>query len=182
MQTCRLETEIGGRKLVLETGKVARQADGAVMVSYGDSMVLGTAVHADPRPGIDFFPLTVDCREKAYAAGKFPGGFFKREGRPTGKEILTMRMTDRPIRPLFPPGFMNEIQIQEFILAADPTLDSDISAIISGSAALALSSAPFEGPIGAVRVGLVDGKLVINPTYEQMEVSELDMILAGHKD
>jgi len=182
MQTTRVECEIGGRILVLETGKVGRQADGAVVGSYGDCVVLGTAVHAEPRRGIDFFPLTVDYREKAYAAGKFPGGFFKREGRPTGKEIVTMRMIDRPIRPLFPEGFMNEIQIQAFVLAADPTLDADITAIVSGSAALSLSSAPFQGPIGAVRVGLVDGKLIINPTYEQMEASELDMILAGHKD
>ena len=167
---------------VIETGKIAKQADGAVMVSYGDSVVLGTAVRAAPREGIDFFPLTVDYREKAYAAGKFPGGFFKREGRPTSKEILTMRMIDRPIRPLFPEGFMDEIQIQSFVLAADPTLDSDICAIVSGSAALSLSSAPFEGPIGAVRVGRVDGNLIINPTYEQSEISDLDMILAGHKD
>ncbi|MBP7933697.1 MAG: polyribonucleotide nucleotidyltransferase [Phycisphaerae bacterium] len=182
METIRVETEVGGRKLVLETGKIAKQADGAVMVSYGDSVVLGTAVRAAPREGIDFFPLTVDYREKAYAAGKFPGGFFKREGRPTSKEILTMRMIDRPIRPLFPEGFMDEIQIQCFVLAADPTLDSDISAIVSGSAALSLSSAPFEGPIGAVRVGRVEGQLIINPTYAQLEVSDLDMILAGHKD
>lgn len=182
MDTIRVEKEIGGRKLVLETGKIAKQADGAVMVYYGDSVVLGTAVRAAPREGIDFFPLTVDYREKAYAAGKFPGGFFKREGRPTSKEILTMRMIDRPIRPLFPDGFMDEIQIQCFVLAADPTLDSDISAIIAGSAALSLSSAPFEGPVGAVRVGRVDGRLVINPTYEQTEASDLDMILAGHKD
>ncbi len=168
--------------LVLETGKVAKQADGAVVAWYGDCVVLGTAVHAEPRPGIDFFPLTVDYREKAYAAGKFPGGFFKREGRPTSKEIVTMRMTDRPIRPLFPDGFMNEIQIQAFVLAADPTLDADTTAIVAGSAALTISSAPFDGPIGAVRVGLVDGKLVINPTHEQMEVSDLDMVLAGHKD
>ena len=182
MQAIRVEVEIGGRKLVLETGKVAKQADGAVVVSYGDCVVLGTAVHAEPRRGIDFFPLTVDYREKAYAAGRFPGGFFKREGRPTGKEILTMRMIDRPIRPLFPDGFMNEIQIQAFVLAADPTLDADINAINAGSAAVSIGTAPFLGPIGSVRVGLVDGKLVINPTYEQMEVSELDMILAGHKD
>ncbi|HOW71386.1 MAG TPA: polyribonucleotide nucleotidyltransferase [Phycisphaerae bacterium] len=182
METIRVETEVGGRKLILETGKIAKQADGAVMVSYGDSVVLGTAVRAVPREGIDFFPLTVDYREKAYAAGKFPGGFFKREGRPTSKEILTMRMIDRPIRPLFPEGFMDEIQIQCFVLAADPTLDSDISAIVSGSAALSLSSVPFEGPIGAVRVGRVEGQLIINPTYEQLEVSDLDMILAGHKD
>ncbi len=150
------------------------------MASYGDAVVLGTAVRAQPRAGIDFFPLTVDYREKAYAAGKFPGGFFKREGRPTSKEILTMRMIDRPIRPLFPEGFMDEIQIQTFVLSADPLFDSDILAINASSAALALSDAPFEGPIGAVRVGYVDGELVINPTYEQLETSEIDMVLAGH--
>ncbi len=179
----RVEAQIGGRTLVLETGKIARQADGAVMAYYGDCVVLGTSVRAEPRKdGGDFFPLTVDYREKAYAAGKFPGGFFKREGRPTSKEILTMRMIDRPIRPLFPDGFRDEIQIQTFVLAADPTFDSDITAIVAGSAGLALGSAPFEGPIGAVRIGRVDGELIVNPTYEQMENSDVDMILAGHKD
>ncbi|MHC4442015.1 MAG: polyribonucleotide nucleotidyltransferase [Planctomycetota bacterium] len=182
MQTIKVECEVGGRQLVFETGRIAKQADGAVTVSYGEGVVLGTSVRDKPREGIDFFPLTVDYREKAYAAGKFPGGFFKREGRPSGKEILTMRMIDRPIRPLFPKGFNDEIQIQTIVLAADPTLDCDISAILAGSAALSVSSAPFEGPIGAVRVGLVDDKFVINPTYQQMENSKLDMILAGHKD
>jgi len=182
MQVSRVETEIGGRKLVLETGKVAKQAHGAVMAFYGDCVVLGTAVQAEPRTGIDFFPLTVDYREKAYAAGKFPGGFFKREGRPTSKEILTMRMIDRPIRPLFPTGFMDEIQIQTFVLGADPAIDSDVVAIVAGSAALSISAAPFEGPIGAVRVGYVNGEFIINPTYEQMEESHLDMVLAGHAD
>jgi len=182
MQAISVECEIGGRQLVLETGKVAKQADGAVLVRYGESVVLGTAVRDKPRAGIDFFPLTVDYREKAYAAGKFPGGFFKREGRPSSKEILTMRMIDRPIRPLFPEGFMDEIQIQTLVLANDPTLDSDISAILAGSAALAISSAPFEGPIGAVRVGLIDDKPIINPTTEQLQQSKMDMVLAGHKD
>jgi len=139
-------------------------------------------VRANPREGVDFFPLTVDYREKAYAAGKFPGGFFKREGRPTSKEILTMRMIDRPIRPLFPKGFMDEVQIQTMVFAADPLFDCDITAIVAGSAALSISSAPFEGPIGAVRVGRVDGEFVLNPTYEQLEASEFDMILAGHAD
>jgi len=182
MPVTRVETEIGGRKLILETGKIARQASGAVMAYYGDCVVLGTAVRAQAREGIDFFPLTVDYREKAYAAGKVPGGFFKREGRPTSKEILTMRMIDRPIRPLFPDGFIEEIQIQTFVMGADPTFDADILAIVASSAALSLTSAPFEGPIGAVRVGYVKGQHIVNPTYEQMEESELDMILAGHKD
>ena len=182
MDITRVETEIGGRKLILETGKIARQADGAVMAYYGDCIVLGTSARAAPRVGVDFFPLTVDYREKPYAAGKFPGGFFKREGRPSSKEILTMRMIDRPIRPLFPEGFRDEIQIQTMIMAADPTFDGDITAIVASSAAVAISSAPFEGPVGAVRVGYVEGQCVVNPTYEQMEHSDLDMILAGHKD
>ncbi|MEP0841523.1 MAG: polyribonucleotide nucleotidyltransferase [Phycisphaerae bacterium] len=182
MAIVRVEREIGGRKLAFETGKVAKQADGAVMASYGDCVVLGTSVRASPRPGIDFFPLTVDYREKAYAAGKFPGGFFKREGRPTSKETLTMRMIDRPIRPLFPPGFIDEIQIQSFVLAADPTFDADITAVNASSAALSISSAPFEGPVGAVRVGRVDGRFILNPTYEEVENSDLDLVLAGHRD
>ncbi len=182
MEVTRVECQVGGRTLILETGKIAKQASGAVMAYYGESVVLGTAVRAEPREGIDFFPLTVDYREKAYSAGKFPGGFFKREGRPTEKEILTMRMIDRPIRPLFPEGFNDEIQIQTFVLAADPLFDADILAINASSAALSISSAPFEGPIAAVRVGRVDGKLIINPTYDELEISELDMVLAGHKD
>jgi polyribonucleotide nucleotidyltransferase len=182
METIKVQAEIGGRTLTLETGKIAKQADGAVVARYGDCVVLGTSVRAAPREGIDFFPLTVDYREKAYAAGKFPGGFFKREGRPTSKEILTMRMIDRPIRPLFPKGFKDEIQIQTLVMAADPAFDSDITSIVAGSAALSISSAPFEGPIGAVRVGRVDGELIINPTYEQLENSEFDMVLAGHAD
>jgi polyribonucleotide nucleotidyltransferase len=182
METKKVQVEIGGRTLTLETGKIAKQADGAVMARYGDCVVLGTSVRAEPREGIDFFPLTVDYREKAYAAGKFPGGFFKREGRPTNKEILTMRMIDRPIRPLFPYGFKDEIQIQTLVLAADPAFDSDITSINAASAALSVSSAPFEGPIAAVRVGRVDGEIVINPTYEQLENSDFDMILAGHAE
>ncbi len=182
MQTHKVQTQIGGRTLTLETGKIGKQASGAVMASYGDCVVLGATVRAQPREGIDFFPLTVDYREKAYAGGKFPGGFFKREGRPTNKEILTMRMIDRPIRPLFPKGFMDEIQIQTFVLSADPEFDADITAIVAASASLALSDAPFEGPIGAVRVGRVGGRYIINPTYEQVEASEFDMVLAGHPD
>ncbi|HSW44950.1 MAG TPA: polyribonucleotide nucleotidyltransferase [Phycisphaerae bacterium] len=182
MPVTRVETEIGGRKLILETGKIARLAGGAVMAYYGDGIALGTCVRAAPRPGLDFFPLTVDYREKAYAAGKFPGGFFKREGRPSSKEILTARMIDRPMRPLFPEGFADEVQVQTYVLAADPTLDSDIIAIVASSAAVALSSAPFEGPVGAVRMGYINGQHVVNPTYEQIEQSELDMVLAGHKD
>lgn len=182
MQVHKVECEVGGRKLTLETGKMAKQADGAVVATYGDCVVLGTSVNAEPRAGLDFFPLTVDYREKLYAAGKFPGGFFKREGRPTNKEILTMRMIDRPIRPLFPANFVNEIQIQTYVLGADPEFDPDINSIVASSAALAIGSSPFEGPVGAVRVGYIDGKLVINPTYEQIEQSDMDMVLAGHPE
>ncbi|MGQ9650587.1 MAG: polyribonucleotide nucleotidyltransferase [Phycisphaerae bacterium] len=182
MAIAKVECEVGGRKLAFETGKLAKQADGAVVASYGECVVLGTSVVGEPRDEGDFFPLTVDYREKAYAAGKFPGGFFKREGRPSNKEILTMRMIDRPIRPLFPEQFINEVQIQTLVLAADPTLDPDITAINAASAAMAIGSTPFEGPIGAVRVGYIDGQIVINPTYEQVEASDLDMVLAGHKD
>ncbi len=182
MESKSVETRVGDRTLSFETGKIGRQASGTVMARYGDCVILGATVVAEPRAGIDFFPLTVDYREKAYAAGKFPGGFFKREGRPTTKEILTMRMIDRPIRPLFPKGYIEEVQIQTFVLAADPLFDPDVTAINAASAALALSNAPFEGPIGAVRVGYVDGEFVINPTHEQQEESELDMLLAGHAD
>lgn len=182
MAIVKVECEVGGRKLSFETGKLAKQADGAVVASYGECVVLGTSVVGEPRDEGDFFPLTVDYREKAYAAGKFPGGFFKREGRPSNKEILTMRMIDRPIRPLFPEQFVNEVQIQTLVLAADPTLDPDITAINAASAAMAIGSTPFEGPVGAVRVGYIDGQIVINPTYDQVEASELDMVLAGHKD
>ena len=181
MQTTRVEAEVGGRTLVLETGRIAKQASGACVVFYGDCVVLGTVVRAKPREvATDFFPLTVDYREKTYAAGKFPGGFIKREGRPTNKEILTMRMIDRPIRPLFPKGFMDEFLIQTMVLSADPQMEPDIPSIIASAAALSLSSAPFEGPVGAVRVGRVDGRFVLNPTYAQMEASDLDLILAGH--
>jgi polyribonucleotide nucleotidyltransferase len=180
MQTFRVEREIGGRVMVIETGKLAKQADGAALVRYGDTVVLGTVVRAKPREGIDFFPLTVDYREKTYAAGKFPGGFYKREGRPTTKEILTMRMIDRPIRPLFPQGFNDEVQIQTMVLSADQENDPDILAMVSASAALTVSAIPFEGPTCAVRIGRVDGALVVNPTHAQCEVGDLDMIVAGH--
>lgn len=182
MNVTSVEVEVGGRKLTIETGKVAKQAAGSVMVRYGDMVVLGTAVRSKPRAGIDFFPLQVDYREQAYAAGKIPGGFFKREGRPTSKEILTMRMIDRPIRPLFPKEYRDETQIQTFVLSADPAFDSDILAINAGSAALTISDAPFEGPVGAVRMALVDGQFIVNPTYEQLEYTDMDMVLAGHAD
>ena len=178
----RVEAEIGGRTLSIETGKLAKQADGAVWVQYGETIVLGTAVHSAPREGIDFFPLTVDYREKFSAAGKFPGGFRKREGAPNTKEILTMRNIDRPIRPLFPKGYMDEVQIQCWVMAFDGQNEPDVLAAIAASAALSISSVPFLGPIGNVRIGRVDGQLVVFPTEAQREYSDLDLLLAGHDD
>ncbi len=182
MTTHRVEMELGGRTLSIETGKIAKQADGAVLVQYGETVVLGTAVHAAPREGLDFFPLTVDYREKLSAAGKFPGGFRKREGAPNQKEILTMRNIDRPIRPLFPKGYKDEVQIQCWVMAADGQNDPDVLAGIAASAALSISSIPFEGPVGNVRLGRVDGNLVVMPTAAQNEFSDLDLLLCGHKD
>jgi len=182
----RVEREIGGRTLILETGKVAKLATSAVMATYGGTTVLATVVRANPREGLDFFPLQVDYREKTSAAGKFPGGFRKREGAPNEKEILTMRMIDRPIRPLFPDGFIDEVQVQCWVMSHDGENDSDVLAGTAASAALAISNAPFEGPIATVRVGRIhtdDGPVfVINPTVTQMEYSDLDLVLSGHKD
>lgn len=176
-----VEREIAGRTLRIETGKIAKQAAGAVFVTYGDTTVLVTVVSSNPRPGIDFFPLTVDYREKIYAAGKFPGGFFKREGRPTTKEILTMRMIDRPHRPLFPDGYVNEILIQCLVLSTDQQNDPDILAMIGATAALNISDIPFDTALGAVRVGYIDGQFVINTTEAQSEYSEMDMVVVGHR-
>jgi polyribonucleotide nucleotidyltransferase len=176
----RKELTWGGRKLVLETGKVARQADGAVMATLGETTVLCTAVaNKQAKPGQDFFPLTVNYQEKAFAAGKIPGGFFKREGRPSEKETLTSRLIDRPIRPLFAPGFRNETQVVCTVLSHDLENDPDIVALVGASAALTLSGIPFMGPIGGARVGFVNGEYVLNPTLPQMEESQLDLIVAG---
>lgn len=179
----RVHIEIEGRQLSLEAGRVARQTDGAVWVQYGDTVVLVTAVAAkNPREGIDFFPLTVDYQERAYAAGMIPGGFFKREGQPRDQEKITARLIDRPIRPLFPKGFRRDVQIIATVLSADQENDPDILAMVGASAALTISSIPFLGPIGAVRVGRVGGRLIANPTYKQMEESELDLVIAGTKE
>jgi len=180
--THRVELELGGRRLIIETGLIAKQADAAVMVTFGETVVLGTAVHAEPRPGIDFFPLTVDYREKLSAAGKFPGGFRKREGAPNQKEILTMRNIDRPIRPLFPKGYIDEVQIQTWVMSSDGQNDPDVLAGIAASAALSLSSIPFQGPVGNVRIGRVDGQLVVMPTDAERDYSDLDLLLCGHED
>ena len=176
----RKELDWGGRKLVLETGKMARQADGAVLISYGETIVLCTAVGVrTSKPGQDFFPLTVNYQEKTFAAGKIPGGFFKREGRPTEKEVLTSRLIDRPIRPLFPAGFRNEVQIIATVLSHDLENDPDVVALIGCSAALTLSGIPFFGPVAAARVGYANGEYLLNPTADQLETSQLDLILAG---
>ena len=179
-QIYRNEIDWGGRKLVLETGRIARQADGAVLCSYGDTIVLCTAVaEKSPKPGIDFFPLTVNYQEKSFAAGKIPGGFFKREGRPSEKEVLTSRLIDRPIRPLFHPSYRCETQVIATVLSHDLENDPDIAAMIGASAALTISGIPFLGPIGAARIGYVDGKYVLNPRLEESTNSTLDLVVAG---
>src|SRR4051812_4706596 len=170
---------IGGKTIKLETGLLAKQADGAVLVTCGETVILATVVSSDPRPGIDFFPLTVDYREKTSAAGKFPGGFIKREGRPTTKETLTARMIDRPIRPLFPFGYFDEVLIQIMVLSADGQNDPDVLSMIGASAALAISSVPFEGPLAAVRIARVDGQIKLMPTTADLDLSDLDLLLAG---
>ncbi len=176
----RKEMEWGGKTLILETGKVARQADGAVVASYGDTVVLATVVGAkSPKPGLDFFPLTVNYQEKFFAAGRIPGGFFKREGRPTEKETLVSRLIDRPIRPLFPHGYKNEVQVIVTVLSHDLENDPDIVALVAASAALTISGIPFFGPVGAARVGYIDGQYVLNPTTSEKDESRLDLVLAG---
>ena len=178
-----VEIEWGGRKLRLETGQMARQADAAVVAQYGETSVLATVVAAKSvRPGIDFFPLTVNYQERTYAAGKIPGGFFKREGRPSEKETLTSRLIDRPIRPLFVEGFKNETQVVVTVLSHDMENDPDIVGMVAASAALTLSGLPFLGPIGAARVGVVDGSFVLNPLLDEMTNSALDLVIAGTQD
>ncbi len=179
----RVELDWGGRKLVLETGKIARQADGAVLATYGETTVLATAVAAkEPREGIDFLPLTVDYQEKFYAAGRIPGGYFKREGRPTERETLVSRLIDRPVRPLFADGWHNETQIIVTTMSHDLENDPDILALVAASAALTLSGAPFQGPIGAARVGFINGEYVLNPQLDEMTESQLDLVVAGTQD
>src|SRR5690242_65310 len=173
----------GGKQLTFETGRLAKQAHGAAVVRSGDNVILATAVaNQEPREGIDFFPLTVDYREYTYAGGRIPGGFIKREGRPSEREILTSRQIDRPIRPLFPEGFRNETQVIAFVLSADTENDPDVVAINGASAALTISDIPFQGPIGAVRVGLVNGQFLINPTYSEMRDSLLNIMVVGTAD
>src|SRR5689334_9949508 len=179
----REEIDWGGRKLVLETGKVARQADGAVVATYGETVVLATVVgDHSPRPGIDFFPLTVDYQEKYFAAGKIPGGYFKREGRPTERETLVSRLIDRPIRPLFVDGYRNETQVIVTVLSHDMENDPDIVALVAASAALTLSGIPFMGPIAAARVGFANDEFILNPTLDEMAETQLDLVVAGTAD
>ena len=175
----RVERTIGGQVLAMETGFFAKQAAGSVLVSYGDTTVLVAAATGAPRPGIDFFPLTCDYRERSAAAGKFPGGFLKREGRPTMKETLTSRLMDRPIRPLFPDGFYDEVQIQASVLSSDKQNDADVLAMNGASAALSISPLPFRGPLGSVRLAQIDGRFVPFPTQDQLEESDLDLVISG---
>jgi polyribonucleotide nucleotidyltransferase len=176
---CRVERPLGAHKLILETGHLAKQAHGAVVVRYGDTMTLVAATEGGVRDGQDFFPLTVDYRERTSAAGKFPGGFIKREGRPTNKEILTSRLIDRPIRPLFPATYFNEVQVMATVLSADKDNDPDVLSLIGSSAALHLSQIPFLHPTGSVRVGRINGELILMPSHSQLEESDLDLVLAG---
>lgn len=182
MQAIRVEKQLGAHTLILETGKLAKQAHGAVIVRYADTMTLSTAVEGSAESTKDYFPLVVDYREKTYAAGKFPGGFMKREGRPTTKEILTSRLIDRPIRPLFPADYMREVQIMASTLSCDRDFDPDVLAMIGASAALHISQIPFLQPTGSIRIAKVAGELIVFPTYAQVLESDLDLIVAGTKD
>src|SRR6201987_2117688 len=182
VQFSRVERPFGAQTLILETGKLAKQAHGAVVVQYGDTVVLTTAIEGEEEEGRDFFPLVVDYREKTYAAGKFPGGFIKREGRPTTKEILTARLIDRPIRPLFPAGYVNEVQVMAVVLSADKENDPDILSMIGSSAALHLSQIPFQKVTGSVRVGRIGNELLLMPSHTQLEESDLDLIVSGTRD
>lgn len=183
MQHTVVRAPIGDKELVIETGKLAKQADGAAIVTCGETVVIVTAVASNStRDELDFFPLTVDYREKAAAAGRFPGGYFKREGRPTEKEILTARMIDRPCRPLFPEGFYNDSQIIAILLSADGENDPDMLAINGASAALSVSDIPWNGPIAAVRVARVDGQFIANPTHAQRKDSDLDLVYVGREN
>ncbi len=180
MASVKKSFQYGQHTVTLETGEIARQADGAVMVSMADTVVLVTAVGAkEAAPGRDFFPLTVDYQERTYAAGRIPGGFFRREGRPSEKETLTSRLIDRPLRPLFPEGFFNEVQIIATVLSANNDIDPDIPALIGASAAVALTGMPFGGPIGAARVGYINGQYLLNPSHSELKTSQLDLVVAG---
>ena len=180
MPVVRKSIPYGRHTLTLETGEIARQASAAVVASLGDTVVLCTVVgNRKADPNRSFFPLTVDYQEKTYSAGKIPGGFFKREGRPSEKETLTCRLIDRPLRPLFPKGFRNEVQVIATVLSLDPDIDPDVAALVGSSAAVSLSGIPFSGPVGACRVGYRDGEYILNPGFSDLESSALDLVVAG---
>lgn len=182
-ETHKVEIEWAGRPLKLETGKIARQADGAVLATYGETVVLATVVSAKaPKPGQDFFPLTVNYQEKTYAAGKIPGGYFKREGRPSENETLVSRLIDRPIRPLFPDGYKNDTQVIITVMQHDLENNPDVVAMVAASAALTLSGVPFMGPVGGARVGYINGEYVLNPHLDEMDESTLDLVVAGTQE
>src|SRR5580765_1469893 len=181
MAVVNVTRDIGGKTLKIETGLLAKQADGAVLVTYGETVILATVVSSDPRPGTDFFPLTVDYRERTSAAGKFPGGFIKRETRPSQKEILTARCMDRPIRPLFAEGYKDEVEVMATVISADPEYDPDVLAMIGGFACLHISKIPFLGPAGSVRVGMIDGQPILFPTDEERKKGQLELVVAAHK-
>ncbi|MEM9660097.1 MAG: polyribonucleotide nucleotidyltransferase, partial [Planctomycetota bacterium] len=182
MNRIRVEKQIGKQAFSIETGALAKQAAGCCIVQYGETVVLCAAATGPPRPGIDFFPLTCDYRERTAAAGKFPGGFLKREGRPTMKEVLTARLIDRPIRPMFADGFADEVQIQCFVIASDRQADGDVLAMNGAASALGISPLPFQGPLASVRLGCIDGEFVPFPTQDDLETSTLDLIVSGTKD
>src|SRR3984893_12388803 len=178
----RIEKTFAGRKLVIETGRMAKHAAGSALVTYGDTMVLATVTVSDNKSTLPFFPLTVEYREKTYAAGKIPGGFIKREGRPSDGETLSCRIIDRSIRPLFPEGFQNEVQVFAYVISADQENDADVLALVATSFALNASKTPFAEPIAGVRVGRVQGNWVLNPTFQQLEYSDMELIVAGSKN
>src|ERR671927_635000 len=178
----RVERTFAGRKLVIETGGMAKQAAGAAVVQFGETMVLAAVTVSDNESPLPFFPLTVEYRERQYAAGKIPGGFIKREGRPSDAEILSARIIDRSIRPLFPEGFKNEVQVFVYVISADQENDADVLALLATSFALNASRIPFAGPIAGVRVGRVEGRWVLNPTFQQLEYSDLELVVAGSRD
>src|SRR3989454_1426299 len=177
-----VERTFAGRPLKMETGRLAKQAAGACLIQFGETVVLATVTVSDQVSTQSFFPLTVEYREKSYAAGKIPGGFLKREGRPSDEEILSARVTDRSVRPLFPEGFKNEIQVFIYVLSADQENDADVLGVTAASAALTMSKVPWNGPIAAVRVGRVEGAWILNPTFQQLEFSDVDMVVSGGKD
>src|SRR3712207_5972630 len=178
----RLDTTFAGRKLVIESGRMAKQAAGSATVTFGETMVLAAVTVSDNQSTLPFFPLTVEYREKTYAAGKIPGGFIKREGRPSDGEILSARIIDRSIRPLFPEGFKNEVQVFVYVISADQENDADMVGLVAASYALNASRIPFAGPIAATRIGRVQGNWILNPTFQQLEFSDMEMVVAGSKD